>query len=88
MAKYLITEVQHHKTGAVVVNNTTKENWNGTDGALRVFYETLDKASFSTSQMKCCVEIKNEDLVRLKYDEVVNENIIPDEEPVAQEPTE
>lgn len=83
---YLITEVQFHKTGNVVVNNTTKANWNGTDGALRVFYEALDKASFSQSQMRCKIEIKDENLVRLKYDEVVNENVVPDEP--SEEPTE
>ena len=83
---YLITEVQFHKTGNVVVNNTTKANWNGTDGALRVFYEALDKASFSQSQMRCKIEIKDENLVRLKYDEVINENVVPDEP--SEEPTE
>ena len=89
--RYLITEVQFHKTGNIVVNNTTKANWNGTDGALRVFYEALNKASFSQSQMKCKVEIKDENLVRLKYDEVVNENVKPDEptpETPSEEPTE
>lgn len=88
---YLITEVQFHKTGNIIVNNATKTNWNGTDGALRVFYEALDKASFSSSQMKCKVEIKDENLVRLKYDEVINENVKPDEttpETPSEEPTE
>lgn len=88
---YLITEVQFHKNGNIIVNNTTKTNWNGTDGALRVFYEALNKASFSQSQMKCKVEIKDENLVRLKYDEVVNENVKPDEstpETPSEEPTE
>lgn len=88
---YLITEVQFHKTGVIIVNNTTKTNWNGTDGALRVFYEALNKASFSSAQMKCKVEIKDENLVRLKYDEVVNENVTPDEstpETHSEEPTE
>ena len=88
---YLITEVQFHKNGNIIVNNTTKTNWNGTDGALRVFYEALNKASFSSSQMKCKVEIKDENLVRLKYDEVVNENVKPDEstpETPSEEPTE
>ncbi len=85
---YLITEVQFHKTGNIVVNNTTKTNWNGTDGALRVFYEALNKASFSSSQMKCKVEIKDENLVRLKYDEVVNENVKPDESTPEEQPSE
>ena len=85
---YLITEVQFHKTGNIIVNNTRKESWNGTDGALRAYYEALNKASFSQSQMKCKVEIKDENLVRLKYDEVINENVQPDSEPEETEPTE
>lgn len=77
--KYLITEIQKHKTGAVVIKNTEKTNWNGSDGALRLFYDTLSLASVSTSQMSCKVSITDENMKRLKYDEVVNSNVVPDE---------
>ena len=75
--KYLVTEIQHHKTGAVVIKNTEKTKYNGTAGALRLFYDTLSAASVSTSQVKCQVEIQDENMVRLKYDEVTND--LPDE---------
>ena len=71
--KYLVTEIQHHKTGAVVIKNTEKTKYNGTAGALRLFYDTLSAASVSTSQVKCQVEIQDENMVRLKYDEVTND---------------
>ncbi|MBP5597075.1 MAG: hypothetical protein J6Y02_16955 [Pseudobutyrivibrio sp.] len=84
--KYLVTEMQHHKTGAVVIKNTEKTEYNGTAGALRLFYDTLSLASVSTSQMKCQVSITDENMVRLKYDEVVNPNVVPDPDVVPEAP--
>lgn len=85
--KYLITEIQKHKTGAVVIKNTEKTEWNGSSGALRLFYDTLSLSSVSTSQMSCKVSITDENMKRLKYDEVVNPNIVPDE-PTPETPAE
>lgn len=76
--KYLVTEIQHHKTGAIVINNTEKTNLNGTDGALRLFYEQLRSASISQSQVNCKIMIQDDNMNVLKYDEVINE--FPEEE--------
>ena len=82
--KYLITEIQHHKTGAVVIKNTEKTEYNGTAGALRLYYDSLSAASYSTSQVKCQVMIQDENMNRLKYDEVINEF---EPEPTPETPT-
>lgn len=81
MAKYLITEIQHHKTGAVVIANEEKTAYTGSAGALRYFYDRLSLASVSTSMVNCKIEIKDENMVRLKYDEVdLPENAEAEEE--------
>ena len=83
--KYLITEIQHHKNGAVVIKNTEKTEYLGTAGALRLFYDTLSLATVSTSQLTCQIKITDENMNELKYDVVSHE---PDQEPDPEpEPT-
>ena len=80
--KYLITEIQKHKSGAIVIKNTEKTELSGTNGALRLFYDTLSAASYSTSQKSCRVQIMDDDMNRIKFGEVVN-----DLDPAPEEPT-
>lgn len=84
--KYLVTEIQHHKSGAVVIKNTEKTEYDGTAGALRFYYDTLSAASVSTSQVKCQIMIQDENMNKLKYDEVTHE-IKPEPEPTPETPT-
>ena len=80
--KYIVTEIQHHKSGAVVIKNTEKTEYLGTSGALRLFFDTLSLATVSTSQLTCQVKIIDENMNELKYDVVSHE---PDPEPPPEE---
>ena len=81
--KYLVTEIQKHKSGAIVIKNTEKTELNGTAGALRLFFDTLSQASVSTSQASCKVQIMDDNMNRIRYGCVVNveEDEVTPEEP-------
>ena len=79
---YLVIQVQKHKTGAVVTSMDKKGNF---ADAQKAFYTALQTASISISQMSCKVMIMDENMVKLKYDECINEHIQPDPEEESEE---